>query len=234
MFTLGIGQTTSSEMCEGIARAGNGVCLMSVTSESIVAKTAKLVKASRTELLRDLTVEWGIPSSRCANGLPSEEPREMSLRQVPRKFPPVYSGFRTSVFAMIEDRNRQYTIPNTVVVQMKSGRTGEEFRFTVCVDDWEVPTTASQRPNIDTLAARRVITDLEDTTRGQEDPSTEEMIIRLGEHFRLATRFTSFVAVEGADEKMLDSTEDIFDGYEFEEEEEESDDDMGFGIWDLG
>ena len=54
VFTLGIGETTSTEMCQGIARAGGGVCLMAATEESIIAKCSKLVKASRSEILSDV------------------------------------------------------------------------------------------------------------------------------------------------------------------------------------
>lgn len=61
IFTLGIGGTIYSAMCEGIARAGNGVCLMAITSESIVAKCSKLVRASRTYILKNITVDWCVP-----------------------------------------------------------------------------------------------------------------------------------------------------------------------------
>lgn len=59
VFTLEIGETVSSAMCEGIARAGNGLCLMAATSESIIAKAAKLVRASRACFLVNAYIDWG-------------------------------------------------------------------------------------------------------------------------------------------------------------------------------
>lgn len=62
VFTLGIGETVSSAMCEGIARAGNGVCLLASSTETMVGKCARLLRAGRNGILEDVTLDWGFGS----------------------------------------------------------------------------------------------------------------------------------------------------------------------------
>ncbi|KAF8990699.1 VIT-domain-containing protein [Hymenopellis radicata] len=64
VYCLGIGNAASTAMCEGIARAGNGACMMVTEQESaITGKIARLLKAARTPLILDIKVDWGRPAS---------------------------------------------------------------------------------------------------------------------------------------------------------------------------
>ncbi|KAJ7223092.1 von Willebrand factor type A domain-containing protein, partial [Mycena pura] len=59
---LGIGNTASTAMCEGIARVGNGTCMMVGEQEtSLTGKIARMLKAARTPLVSDVAVDWGVP-----------------------------------------------------------------------------------------------------------------------------------------------------------------------------
>lgn len=60
VYCLGIGTSASTAMCEGIARAGNGACMMATEQESsITGKIARLLKAARTPELLNIKVDWG-------------------------------------------------------------------------------------------------------------------------------------------------------------------------------
>ncbi|KAF7345092.1 hypothetical protein MVEN_01672800 [Mycena venus] len=58
---LGIGNSASTAMCEGIARVGNGTCMMVGEQEtSFTGKIARMLKAARTPLITDIAVDWGV------------------------------------------------------------------------------------------------------------------------------------------------------------------------------
>ncbi|KAF7797334.1 hypothetical protein EIP86_008529 [Pleurotus ostreatoroseus] len=219
VFTLGIGETTSSAMCNGIARAGNGICLMAATSETIIAKCSKLVKASRTDILNNVTVDWHIPPQPLdATSRPLGD-QSVVFRQGPRSLPPLYAGTRFISFAII--KHEQFEIPHEVVVQATRNSTGELFTFTVPVEvlDGVDSKSGAQRPLIHNLAARRIIRDLEDREKGDVSPAVKSTIIHLGEQYQLASRFTSFVAVEDHDKEKLDSMP-LYSGDDEDEDEE--------------
>ncbi|EPT01795.1 hypothetical protein FOMPIDRAFT_1059549 [Fomitopsis schrenkii] len=61
VFTLGVGYGASTTLCEGLARAGNGLCLMTTQSEELAGKCSRLLRASRVPPsgnLRNLRVDW--------------------------------------------------------------------------------------------------------------------------------------------------------------------------------
>ncbi|KAJ7619510.1 von Willebrand factor type A domain-containing protein [Roridomyces roridus] len=58
---LGIGNSASTAMCEGIARVGNGTCMMVCEEEtSFTGKIARMLKAARTPI-SNVSVDWGRP-----------------------------------------------------------------------------------------------------------------------------------------------------------------------------
>ncbi|KAJ7619554.1 von Willebrand factor type A domain-containing protein, partial [Roridomyces roridus] len=59
---LGIGNSASTAMCEGIARVGNGTCMMVGEQEtSFTGKIARMLKAARTPPISNISVDWGRP-----------------------------------------------------------------------------------------------------------------------------------------------------------------------------
>lgn len=188
-------------MCNGIARAGNGVCLMSTTTEGIISKTSKLVKAAKTEFLQDITIDWGTPSLSLFFARWCRASQGQVLRQGPRTLPLLYGGVRLVVFSVV--KHKRFKIPDEVVIQARRGWTGEIVRFVVAVKQLERSTSGLQTGSIHTLAARWIIMDLEDRERGVTSPSTRKAIIQLGQQYQLASRFTSFIAVEDENQKKL-------------------------------
>ncbi|KAF7373262.1 hypothetical protein MSAN_00535100 [Mycena sanguinolenta] len=60
---LGIGNSASTAMCEGMARVGNGVCMMVGEEEtSFTGKIARMLKAAKTPPISDISVDWGCPA----------------------------------------------------------------------------------------------------------------------------------------------------------------------------
>ncbi|KAJ7682878.1 von Willebrand factor type A domain-containing protein [Mycena rosella] len=60
---LGIGNSASTAMCEGIARLGNGTCMMVAEEETtFTGKIARMLKAARSPPISNITVDWGRPA----------------------------------------------------------------------------------------------------------------------------------------------------------------------------
>ncbi|KAJ7717596.1 von Willebrand factor type A domain-containing protein [Mycena metata] len=61
---LGIGNSASTAMCEGIARIGNGTSMMVGEEEtSFTGKIARMLKAAKTPPISNISVNWGRPAS---------------------------------------------------------------------------------------------------------------------------------------------------------------------------
>ncbi|KAJ7657872.1 von Willebrand factor type A domain-containing protein [Mycena polygramma] len=57
---LGIGDSASTAMCEGMARLGNGTCMLVGEQETtFTGKIARMLKAAKTPPISDITVDWG-------------------------------------------------------------------------------------------------------------------------------------------------------------------------------
>ncbi|KAJ6542746.1 von Willebrand factor type A domain-containing protein [Mycena capillaripes] len=57
---LGIGNSVSTAMCEGMARVGNGTCMLVGEQETtFTGKIARMLKAAKTPPISDISVDWG-------------------------------------------------------------------------------------------------------------------------------------------------------------------------------
>jgi hypothetical protein len=75
---LGIGDAVSTAMCEGIARVGHGVCMLVGEQEtSFTGKIARLLKASKTPVISNISVDWGRPPAEVVTVPESEDDFEM-------------------------------------------------------------------------------------------------------------------------------------------------------------
>ncbi|KAF7297225.1 hypothetical protein MIND_00955600 [Mycena indigotica] len=66
LFALGIGNSASTAVCEGIARVGNGACMMVDENESSAAfagKISRMLKAARTPPITEVEIDWGTSDS---------------------------------------------------------------------------------------------------------------------------------------------------------------------------
>lgn len=59
VFVLGVGNSISTAMCDGIARHGNGIAQYVVDGESFTGKTTRLLKAAKTPMIVNARLEFG-------------------------------------------------------------------------------------------------------------------------------------------------------------------------------
>ena len=180
-------------MCEGIARVGNGICLMATTSEDIIGKCSRLVRASRTYILKNVTLDWGARPN-IFDGIHTGNSDFKSVFQAPSTLPAMFPWSRFIVFALIE--NREFVPPKEVVIRGQRDGSGEMLNFSVPVQLVPFSSQYHPRPLVQTLAARCAITELEDAEKVNSSVRNDNTIIRLGTQYQLASTYTSFIAVD--------------------------------------
>lgn len=176
-------------MCEGIARAGHGLCLLASTSESIVGKCARLLRAGKSSILKDISVDWG---SVAALSFP--------VQQTPHHIRQIDPGMRFVVFAI----SAQRSIPKDIVIRGRIDDVATPIEISVPVELVKSSSDDISIPFIHTLAARRLITDLDEgqipLPNSEPTASAESLrkarIVEIAERYQLASKHTSFVATE--------------------------------------
>ena len=183
LFILGIGYDVSSDVCESLAKAGGGQYLLAVSQESILVKCTSLLRAGRTSTITDINVNW--TTGVTPQPLVQQSPPELSI-------PEMYPSTRTIFFAIVHAK----TAPRQVVIRGKVD--GKDESIVVEVESVKFGRRLSEPPFIHTLAANRLIRDLErGDVKGKQSQTTQRQeIIRLGEYYQLASSYTSFVAVD--------------------------------------
>ncbi|KAF7340086.1 hypothetical protein MVEN_01926700 [Mycena venus] len=218
VFCLGIGDGVSSAMCEGIARAGEGEYLFAVHTESILLKCARLLRAGRVPFVEGVSIDWGIPEenfslrSQTVNFSTSSHPPKVRLRPAPaiQQSPAVISNIhastRMNVYAILT--LRKTTVPKEVTLRGQLDGGGDTFELTVPIRGIQLADEEPGLPLVHTLAAWRLIQDHQEGTAplalAVGDASEEEIrktsIVRLGERYQVASRHTSFVAVDSGND----------------------------------
>ena len=217
-FVLGI-EDASSEMCEKIARAGNGECLFAHSHERILGKCARLLNAGRSKKIERIEVNWGTQSmpdesqsqtgasprlTFAADTLELEPPPV--IQQAPHALTRIFAGIRFTVFAIISSTH----IPSSIELFVKFDGVDNPMKYNVSVT--EVKPFISGIPLVHTLAARKLISELNEgraplphvigNVAASDDEIRKAAIVRLGLEYQLASRYTSFVAVEDEDGQL--------------------------------
>lgn len=259
VFTLGVGHSASSALCSGLARAGNGLCLMTTQSEELVGKCARLLRASRVPPsgnLRNVRIDWGHAgsgtSAQSANmdaqpspgtpgptlpaaaaslfdeahdplapsgdtGFQGDTPQlAADVLQAPSVVPDFYPGNRFIVSAILNCATRA---PEHVVLRGEAPD-GTPVELRVPVHPVDFP--ATKTPLIHTLAARKLIQELEDgyvqCLGLKADTGTEgtKAIARgaavfYSTQYQLASKYASFIAVEKEDNSTAMSDDSGFE-----------------------
>ncbi|TFK30706.1 von Willebrand domain-containing protein [Coprinopsis marcescibilis] len=216
IFTLGIGHGVSTELCEGTAKAGNGECLYAVDSETIIPKCAKLFTAGRTPFVRSVAIDWGVSnrvSSPLSPGVSFSSPPSgavpirplPSVQQAPHTIHSIHSGTRLTIYTIISLKTNQ--VPKDVTLEgVLDDETRRPFGFKVSVQQVSLFTTDNDKiPMIHTMAAWKLIQEHDSGNAPLPRPlgvaTPEELrksaITHLGTQYQVASKHTSFVAVEG-------------------------------------
>lgn len=180
VFTFGVGAGASHHLVRGMARAGGGAAEFISPGERIEAKVLRQLQKALAPALTGVKVDWG----------------RMRVRQAPHHVPPVFAGGRVLVYGLLEDATA------SEVTLSALGPKGP-LSFSLRAD----PEYAQRGNLVGTLAARAMIRDLEDGMSPLHDrrgslqervtkDRVKEEIVRLGVTYGLASRETSFVAVE--------------------------------------
>ncbi|KAJ3088972.1 hypothetical protein HK102_007493 [Quaeritorhiza haematococci] len=165
------------------------------------------------------------------------------IQSAPRQVPPLYPGSRFVVYciiknsALIDDTTGRLRIPENVVIRGMTPDGPVELTVPVTPTQFKRPRHHYRQQSsptdlvLHTLAARKLIQDLEEThhtlikdnvalfsgtLRPQPYLAVKSEIIRLGLLYNLTSKHTSFVAVE---EEVEDEEEDEGDGSGGDEEE---------------
>ncbi|KAJ7131734.1 von Willebrand factor type A domain-containing protein, partial [Mycena crocata] len=218
---LGIGDSVSTAMCEGIARVGNGTCLFVGEQEtSFTGKVARMLKAAKTPVISNISVDWGrsfeiakVPEPENDFEMVDETPAPpappvtlsspSAVQQSPFKIRNLFPGIRLKVYAILQGRN----IPKTVILKGSTGE-GAEIELPIPVTLSHLPNDPEASPAVHALAARKIIQDLEDGQHGLTaslaNPDDTDLlartvkasIVRLGKTYFISSTHTSFVAVD--------------------------------------
>ena len=182
-FTFGIGAGASHHLVKGIARASGGAAEFIGPGERIEAKVMRQFKRVFAPAMTDVSVAWGQDGLSAASG----------------RVPPVFDGERVRVYALAETIGAgTATLRGTIA--------GRAVAFEITID----PAAAVQGDTIATLAARERIRTLEEEgeylenrgslqRRARANGKAAVEIVALGLKYQLASRETSFVAVEHRD-----------------------------------
>ncbi|KAJ7584985.1 von Willebrand factor type A domain-containing protein, partial [Mycena floridula] len=107
VFTLGIGDSASTAMCEGLARVGNGACMMvGETETSMTGKIARLFRAARTPPISDISIDWGRSSS-----TQEEDDFEMISAEKPQET----SSAKLNIFDEVVDPLKTDSVPDAPI-----------------------------------------------------------------------------------------------------------------------
>lgn len=180
VFTFGIGAGASLHLVKGIARAGGGEAELIAPGERVEPKVLRQLSRALAPAMGDVRVDWG----------------GAKARQAPHDIPPVFDGGRLVVYGFLEG-----DAACDVVLRAKGP--GGDVAVPLRLETAGAPAGTL----LATLAARTLIRDLEEGTsplhtrrgslqgRATRDTVKEE-IVRLGVTYGLASRETSYVAVE--------------------------------------
>ena len=220
-FSLGVGNTVSHSLVEGISRAGRGYSQIVNIAGNLQKKVMRMLKAAMTPHVNDWGIDWaGKPEKRFATltapaprtvapislldpncdlddtpfALPSSAPTLTlpKVIQAPTIVPPLFSYSRTTVYFLISNGDR----PEKVFIK---GSTHVASSNTICPHQIEIPvqaiTSTGASLGLYQLAGRKLLQDLEEGRLSYLEgiyDKTEEPI----KHAELITKDGARVGVE--------------------------------------
>eukprot|EP01102_Stenamoeba_stenopodia_P005493 TRINITY_DN1620_c0_g1_i1.p1 TRINITY_DN1620_c0_g1~~TRINITY_DN1620_c0_g1_i1.p1 ORF type:complete len:951 (-),score=170.99 TRINITY_DN1620_c0_g1_i1:160-3012(-) len=217
LFTIGVGSSVSHALVGGMARGGGGTVQIIGDGERLEPKVMAQLKQALQPALTNVRIDWGVTSNTsapatvntpttsfnvsaqvgCLIGHRTEEQKPTStavrddlIYQAPYNVPPIFSGKRFIVYAFLHPT----AIPQQIVVNADSP--DGPLNLTLRIE-------RTSGATVQRLAARSLIRDLEEGTSHlhsqtlrPEESKVKQEIISLGVKYSLASKHTSFIAIE--------------------------------------
>lgn len=178
VFALGIDQSVNAAFLRRLAGAGGGLCELVESEDRLDAVMARIHRRIGMPVATDLHLR--------AIGFDVDE---TSL--APKKLPDIYAGAPVSIFGRYRG-----TAPATAAIELDATSYGEPMRV-------RIERHGDLRPSTFLAAgwARARIRDLEDQYASSSDSwakqQVEKEIVQISKHFRVLSRFTAFLAIDG-------------------------------------
>jgi Ca-activated chloride channel family protein len=178
VFAFGIGHAASEHLVRAVARASGGAAEMILPGRALEATVVRQFGRLRAAALEDVRVAWSGAKAQL---------------QAPATVAQLFDGEPLAVYAWLDGA------PAAALLSATSA--GKAVSWEVELD----PARVADGSLLGTLAARAAIRDLEEGTaegrrgsnqRDRADTRVREAIVRLAVRYGLASRETSFVAVE--------------------------------------
>ncbi|KAM4708706.1 von Willebrand factor A domain-containing protein 5A-like isoform 2-T2 [Discoglossus pictus] len=183
-FAFGIGEGASTALIKGISRAASGTSEFITGKERMQPKVLKTLKCSLQPTVKDVSLKWTLPS-----GFES-----VQLSPTPTA---IFQGQRSIIYAQLKGKVGEET----------EGQVCLEYRFKddVFTNVLKFPLKCEkvERPTIHRLAAKALITELEDGT----DADSEEIkkrIVEISVQSGVISSLTAYVAVNKDTKKPLE------------------------------
>ncbi|RIA91047.1 hypothetical protein C1645_822529 [Glomus cerebriforme] len=235
LFSLGIGDFVFHNLVESVARAGKEYSQFVTNNERMDKKIIGMLKNALKPPIKDYKINWtdvDFLESTEQEEIPMEidkptisfmndrtEPpppplinifTNIKIQQAPYNIPPIYPGVRFIVYCILE-RN----IEPCKVITLKATSQDGPMKLDIPLD----PVTL-QGSKIHKLAARKLIQDLDNKKSfihehpknvGKHIPSSlvKEHIVKLGKTFNLASKYTSFIAIDERNNEIVVSESQI-------------------------
>ncbi|RGB40836.1 hypothetical protein C1646_739406 [Rhizophagus diaphanus] len=208
LFSLGIGDSVSHNLVESVARAGRGYAQFVTNDERMDRKVIEMLKSALKPPIKDYKITWtsldlleSKEDDKSAISFMSDETESLpsiKIQQAPYIIPPIYTGIRFMAYCILE-KNIE---PCKTIKLKATSHDGHPMELDIPLD----PVTL-QGSKIHRLAARKLIQDLDDKKSfihklpknvGKFIPASfvKEHIVKLGKTYNLASKFTSFIAID--------------------------------------
>ncbi|CAG8726389.1 8910_t:CDS:10 [Dentiscutata erythropus] len=216
IFSIGIGDSVSYHLVESVSRVGKGYSQFITNTERMDKKILEMLKNAIKPSIKDYNITWTNQKFSSFNDNTIYSPADQNtfintkIQQAPFLIPPIYSGVRFIVYCLLE----------------KGIEAREEITLIAMSNDGPIKISIPLDPvllngsTIHALAARKLIQDLDDGTsfihkhpRNNEknipDSFIREQIVKLGTIYNLASKHTSFLAIDERDNRSVAESKNL-------------------------
>ncbi|CAG8690386.1 43934_t:CDS:2 [Gigaspora margarita] len=233
-FSIGIGDSVSHNLVESVSRAGKGYAQFVTNNERMDKKILGMLKNAIKPPIKDYNITW--TNQIVEDVLPMETESvdvdkptisffsdnttpppvvqnfftDIKIQQAPFLIPPIYPGVRFIVYCILEK-----SVETCKEIILSANSHDGPMKLSIPLDP-----VILQGSKIHTLAARKLIQDLDDGTSfihkhprnsGKMIPVSliREQIVKLGITYTLASKYTSFLAIDERDNKVVAETQSL-------------------------